>query len=147
MPRSLIHKHKMHLHVQPPVTDRQSSPSMTLCNQRFPPSTQLLQRASNPVMTRASEITVCTTEARAGLPLPKSCINNVVIGHRSAASLCNPRSTIILHCFVHACRGNPWTGSRCNFLIDLRCFSILSDRRARDMHARFRTLGRGQDNK
>lgn len=28
-------------------------------------------------------------------PLPESCINNNVIGHRSAASLCNPRSTII----------------------------------------------------
>lgn len=71
-------------------------------------------------MTEPDEITVCATEARAGPPLPKSCINNSVIGHRSAASLCNPRSTIILHRFVHACHRNPWTGARCNFLIDLR---------------------------
>lgn len=88
-------------------------------------------------MTVLDEITVCTTAARAGVPLPKSCINISVISHRSAASICNPRSTIILHRFVHACCHNPWTGARCNFLIDLRWFSILSDLRAQDMQARF----------
>lgn len=104
------------------------------------PSTQLQHSEHQTwlhTMTVLDEITVCTTAARAGVPLPKSCINNSVISHRSAASICNPRSTIILHRFVHACRHNPWTGARCNFLIDLRWFSILSDLRAQDMQARF----------
>ncbi|KAF0021447.1 hypothetical protein F2P81_026300 [Scophthalmus maximus] len=51
----------------------------------------------------------------------KSCINNDVIGHRSAASLCNPRTRIMPHRFVQACQRNPpdrFCG--CDFLIDLR---------------------------
>lgn len=102
--------------------EQPSSPTMMLANWRFP-STLLQQWTSNPrlrTMTEPDEITVCTTGARAGPALPKSCINNSMIGHRSAASLCNPRSTITQHCFVHSCHRNPWKGARCNFLIDLR---------------------------
>lgn len=42
----------------------------------------------------------------------------------------------MLHCFVHASHHNPCTGARCNFLIGLRGFSIISDI-AWEMHARF----------
>lgn len=77
-------------------------------------------------VTEPDEFTVCATEARAGLPTSKSCINNGVIGHRSAASLCNPRSTIIRHCFIHGRTRHAWAGARCNFLIDpRRCLQII----------------------
>lgn len=74
--------HHTQTHLQPPVTET----SQVLHDA---PSTQLQQRASN-LASRIGWV-----GWKSWKPLPESCINNGVIGHRSAASLCNPRSTII----------------------------------------------------
>lgn len=107
-----MHYTQIQPHLQPPVTEQRLHDARLSCDSEH----QTRLHAN----TEPDEITVCTTEARARLPSPKSCINNSVIGHRSAASCCNPRSTISLRCFVHACRPNPWTAATCNFLIVLR---------------------------
>lgn len=126
LPQNPFHTYKRNPHLQQTVTKHhcraaeQSLRDAHGCFSRLSCSSE--HQTQLRTMTEQDEMTVSATEASAGLSLPKSCINNSVIGHRFAATLCNPRSTIILHCFVHVCHHNAWTGARCNFLIDPRRF-------------------------